>query len=70
MKTKQQLDSKTSRHGTLYIRADFSQASDCIRFAWDRDDVDNDRWQCSPFQVADARHSRLAAAKLIKNWGG
>ena len=66
--TKKTLDSKTSRHGDLYVRANFSQASDSIKFAWGREAVDEERWSGSPYQVADARHSRRAAAKLIRNW--
>lgn len=54
-----------NRHGeTLTIRANFAQAADSIRAKWDDGD-----WFCTPFQVADARHSASAACKLVAGWG-
>ena len=53
-----------SNHGTtLYIRADFAQASSTIEFS-----QDGQEFFGSPFQVADARHRPLSACKLIAEW--
>ena len=53
-----------SNHGmTIYIRADFAQASSTIEFS-----QDGHEFYGSPFQVADARHRPLEACKLIAEW--
>ena len=49
----------------LYIRADFAQAASPLLYSWH----DREHFEHSPFQVANARHRPLEAAKLIAQWG-
>ena len=55
---------KNCRGERLWLQADFSQASSQLRFSWHGPD----EFQGSPFQVADARHRPVAAAKLVAQW--
>tara|TARA_R110000868_G_scaffold42219_2_gene143294 strand:- start:277 stop:471 length:195 start_codon:yes stop_codon:yes gene_type:complete len=48
----------------LWIKADFAQASSPISISWDKVE-----WFGTPFQVADARHRHLEAAKMVVKWG-
>ncbi len=49
--------------GKLSLRADFAQASSPILYARDGDEFDS-----TPFQVADARHDRTEAFRLVREW--
>lgn len=54
-----------NRHGVnLYVKADFAQASSPILFSWH----DREHFENSPFQVANARHRPLEAAKIVADW--
>ena len=54
-----------NRHGvTLYIRADFAQASSPLAYSWH----DDQHMDICPMQVADARHRPLEAARLVSDW--
>jgi hypothetical protein len=54
-----------SRTGAvLYIRANFAEASSPLLFSWHN----REHFEHSPFQVADARHRPLQAAKLVSDW--
>lgn len=46
----------------MTFRADFAQASSPILIGGE------DGFTSTPFQVADARHSPIAAAKLLNEW--
>lgn len=48
--------------GPFEYRADFSQASSNIMVRFHGEDGD---WQATPFQVADARHDRATAERMI-----
>jgi len=51
--------------GKFLMSANFSQAADpiCVNFSGDEED-----WQSTPFQVADARHSAIRAAELVAKY--
>ena len=49
--------------GKLAIKADFSQASDNIRYS-----VDDGPIRTSPLQVADARHDAGKALSMVNRW--
>ena len=55
--------SKKFGFGKLTIKADFSQASCPIRFS-----IDDEEFDVTPFQVADARHDAATALKLVAGW--
>jgi hypothetical protein len=55
----------TNGRETITIDADFSQASCQISAKYD-----DGEWFSTPFQVADARHNRLVACRLVANWNG
>jgi hypothetical protein len=55
---------KKSSGETIEIRADFAQASSPIQARHD-----GGEWVSTPFQVADARHRRRNALKLVLGWG-
>ena len=48
----------------LAFRANFAQASSQLMIC----DHDGSRPDGTPFQVADSRHSPLAAAKMLNRW--
>lgn len=48
----------------LAFEADFAQASSPLMIC----DYDGSRASSTPFQVADARHRPVAAAKLLNSW--
>jgi hypothetical protein len=50
--------------GTLYLKFDPVQASSTIRYSIDGPDD----WQSTPFQTADARHSKPKALALVNRW--
>lgn len=50
----------------LMILANFSQASDMIRYRWDDEPADTEHQ--TVFQVADARHKRDRARRLVRAW--
>jgi hypothetical protein len=53
--------------GEFWYCADFSQASSNITVGFDHGD-DELNWQPTPFQVADARHSRREAERLLAGY--
>lgn len=56
--------------GEFEFSANFSQTSDNIRvrFPVGNDFADDEGWQSTPFQVADARHHPRAAERLIAHY--
>lgn len=56
--------------GPFDFSANFAQASDNIRvrFPAGNDYADDEGWQPTPFQVADARHSPRRAEKIIAEY--
>ena len=50
--------------GTLYLKVDLSQASSPIRYSVDG----GDSYRSTPFQTADARHSKAKAFSIVNRW--
>lgn len=50
--------------GTLYLKFDPAQASSSIRYSIDS----TSDWRSTPFQTADARHSKTKALALVNRW--
>jgi len=49
---------------TFRMSADLVEASAGISASWFEDD-EIDAWQATPYQTADARHDRTAAAQMV-----
>lgn len=50
--------------GTLFIRADFGQASSPIMYSIDSPDD----WRATVFQAADAGHNSARALTMVNSW--
>jgi len=52
----------------IRIRADFAQSSSLVSWQDIDDDPEEQTWHHTPFQVADARHDKIKALRLVRDY--